>query len=80
MILINRSPMYLTSNQIANIINDYEWGFQTTITSAKVGKLLSYELRKGNNHFMNDILLSKRKGINVYKYMSDEDFTISSFN
>lgn len=71
MILIQRSPDSLTSNQINQIINSYEWGFQTSISSAKIGKLLGYELSKKNSHFMNDIETFKRNGVNVYKYMGD---------
>ena len=71
MILIQRSPDSLTSNQISQIINSYEWGFQTSISSAKIGKLLGYELSKKNGNFMNDIGTFKRNGVNVYKYMGD---------
>lgn len=71
MILIQRSPDSLTSNQISQIINSYEWGFQTSISSAKIGKLLGYELSKKNGHFMNDIGTFKRNGVNVYKYMGN---------
>lgn len=71
MILIQRSPDSLTSNQISQIINSYEWGFQTSISSAKIGKLLGYELSKKNGHFMSDIGTFKRSGVNVYKYMGD---------
>lgn len=67
MILIQKSPNRLTSNQLANIINKYEWGFRTSITSAKIGKLLSYELVKTDYHFLNNIKKSKkRNGTSVY--------------
>ena len=71
MILIEKSPKKLSSNQLANIINRYKWGFRTQITSAKIGKLLSYELKKNNNNFLSSIESVKNGGVLVY-YYSDE--------
>lgn len=70
MILIQKSPNRLTANQIADIINKYEWGFRTSITSAKIARLLSYELKKHDNHFLSNIRASKRRGILVYNVPS----------
>ena len=69
MILIQKSPKYLTSKQLADIINKYNWGFRTNISSAKIGKLMSVELNKKSNHFMDCIQSRKRKNdIKVYRY------------
>lgn len=62
MILIQQSPKYMTSSQICDIINKYNWGFKTNITSNKIGKLLHSELRKSDYNFMSDI--KSRKGKN----------------
>ena len=68
MILISKSPNYLTSNQIASIINEYDWGFKTNINSVKVGRLLSYELKKTNSHFLMNIESKKERGISYYMF------------
>ena len=71
MILINESPKSLTSNQISSKINKYDWGFKTNITSAKISKLLAYELSKNGrmNHFMQDIKTKRGKNnIKLYSF------------
>ena len=55
MILIQQSPKSLTANQLSDIINKYDWGFRTNITSKKISKVLSYEISRKENHFMNMI-------------------------
>ena len=59
MILINKSPEYISSKKICDIINKYDWGFRSSITSKSISMLLKQELAKGNNHFMRDIELVK---------------------
>lgn len=70
MILLERSPKRLTANQIQNIINKHDWGFRTSITTPMVGKLLSYELKKNNNNFLDCIQSSKKKGGNNVYYIA----------
>lgn len=70
MILIQKSPKYLTANQISTIINKYKWGFRTSISSAMIGKLLTEELMKKNNHFLSSIDTRKRGGVKVYSIQS----------
>lgn len=67
MILIQR-PYEMTANQIADIINSYDFGFRTSITSAKIGRLLAYELSKHDNHFLKDIHCYKEDKNGVYMY------------
>lgn len=67
MILIQKSPRFLTANQIYNIINNHKWGFTTSITSAKIGALLSDELKRNDNHFMDCIESRKWKNGMVYR-------------
>lgn len=75
MILIQRSPKKLSSKQLANIINKYDWGFRSEITSIKVGKLIGYELNKRTKHFMDDIeTSSQRNGTTVY-YINKSKFS-----
>lgn len=70
-VLVQRSPKKLTANQISNIINKHRWGFKTDISSSKISKLLSLELRKSGVHFMDNIKSSnKRNGVLVYYYDS----------
>lgn len=61
MILIQRSPNYMTANQLQDIINKYNWGFRTNITSNKISKLLHVELNKSDNNFLKDIKIRKNK-------------------
>lgn len=70
MVLIVNSPKFLTSNQICGVINNYDWGFRTDITSSVVGKLLGYELRskKGRKHFLDCIETKKRNKITAYRF------------
>jgi len=65
-ILVYKSPNCLSANQLANIINEYDWGFRTSITSRKIGKFLSYELK--NTHFLNNIHSIEKGGVLVYYY------------
>ena len=72
MILIQKSPKKLTANQIAKIINKYNWAFRSPVTSSKIGKLLAYELRKHDKHFLKNVKSSKqRKGVLVYYYSTE---------
>ena len=73
MILINKSPNFLTSRQITNIINQYTWGFSTDINSRKVAKLLKNELRKSGVHFMMDIE-SKKGQNNILRYGMPKEY------
>lgn len=59
MILIQRSPRFLTAKQIVNIISEYEWGFKTEISPSKVAKLM-FEMNK-NGGFMKNIELKRRR-------------------
>lgn len=70
MVLIQKSPRYMSANQISNFINQYKWGFRTSITSAKVSKLLSEELMKKDKHFLSGIDSRKRGGVKVYSIQS----------
>lgn len=65
-ILIHKSPNQLSAHQLAEIINEYDWGFRTGITSRKIGKFLSYELK--NTHFLNSIYSIEKGGVLVYYY------------
>ena len=71
MILIEKSPKKLSSNQLAKIINQHKWGFRTQITSAKIGKMMGYELKKHDKNFLSSIKSVKNGGVLVY-YYSDE--------
>lgn len=66
MILIHKSPQSLTANQITNFINDYNWGFKTDINSTKVGRLMSYEMKKHDRNFMDNICSVKKGGVPAY--------------
>ena len=66
MILIHKSPQSLTANQLTKFINNYDWGFKTDITSTKVGRLMSYELKKYDRHFMDEIETVKKGGVTAY--------------
>lgn len=68
MILIHSNPNCLTSKQIADIINSYDWGFRTSITNKMISKLLNYELNKSENHFLKCISKEKKGGVLVYCY------------
>lgn len=65
-ILIEESPKSLTANQIASIINNFEWGFKTSINSKIISKLLQYELNKKEKHFLKDIKSLKKGGVIKY--------------
>ena len=71
MILIQKSPKWMTANQISSIINEHNWGFHTDISPSKVSKLISMELSKRNkNRFMENVNMGKGKNkINVYQYI-----------
>ena len=71
MILIQRSPKQLTANQLADIINKYDFAFRTSITSAVIGRLLSGELNKNQSHFMDMIKVKELGGIKKY-YISSK--------
>ena len=72
MILIQQSPNYLTSNQLCSIINNYDWGFRSSITSSVVGKLMAYELGKtGRKHFMDSIELKRSGKYSRYRYVGE---------
>ena len=71
-ILLEKSPRPLSANQIANIINEHKWGFQTPITSTKISKLLLYELKKNNKHFLDCIQMKKRGKTYVF-YIPSKD-------
>lgn len=73
MILIQKSPKRLTANQLTEIINKYNWGFRTSITSAKIGRLLAYELKKHDKNFLSNVKASKRRGILVYSIPSKNE-------
>ena len=73
MILIQNSPKKFSSNQLARYINKYNWGFSESISSAKIGKLLGYELNKKNYHFLKNIIMSKQRGVLVYYIPSVND-------
>ena len=51
MILIQKSPEYLSANELKNIINKYKWGIKTPITNKVISKILSSELNKNEKHF-----------------------------
>ena len=70
MILIQKSPRRLTANQLADIINKYEWGFRISITSSILATFLASELRKQNKHLLSNVKKSKRRGILVYSIPS----------
>lgn len=65
-ILISRYPKGLTAAQLTDIINNYEWGFKSSVTSSKIGKLLGYELSKHDTNFLKDLYSRKKNGANVY--------------
>ena len=71
MILIHNSPEYMTAKQICEIINNYNFGFRSTITPVKVGKLLNVELKKGCLHFLDDINMKEYGNFKTYKYGGD---------
>lgn len=73
MILIQKSPKYLTAKQISNIINQYTWGFKSDVNSRKVGRLLKKELRKSGMHFMMDIECKKGKD-NIFTYRMPKEY------
>ena len=69
MILIERSPKWMTANQITNIINSHNYGFRTDITASKVSKLINMESNATNSVFMKNIHKKKGKNkINMYQY------------
>ena len=65
-ILIQESPSGLTASQITSIINQYNWGFKSAITSSKIGKLLGYEISKHDTNFLKNIDSRKERGRNIY--------------
>ena len=69
-ILLEKSPRALTANQLTNIINKHKWGFSSPITSAKIGKLLTMELKMNHNHFLDCIVVKKRGGTYAYQIPS----------
>ena len=71
LILIENSPKSLSSNKLAEIINKYKWGFRTQITSAKIGKLMGYELKKHDKNFLSSIESVKKGGVLVYYYSNE---------
>lgn len=59
LILIYNYPNELTSKQLSDIINTYDWGFKTAVTSNVIGRLMTYELGKHDKNFMEDINFKK---------------------
>lgn len=72
MILIQKSPDYLSANELKNIINKYKWGIRTPITNQVISKILSSELNKKEKHFMEYINCKKLGKILVYKYSKQD--------
>lgn len=72
MILIQKSPEYLSANELKNIINKYKWGIRTTITNKVISKILSSELNKNEKHFMEYINCKKLGKILVYNYSKQD--------
>lgn len=64
-----KSPQKLNSNQIYEIINKSNWGFSSDISPMKIGSLLSYELKRRENHFMDDIKTIKGSDKLLYYYI-----------
>ena len=66
MILINKYPYEVSARQISDIINSYEWGFRTPITSRTISKLLQMELKKHDKHFLSNVYHKRVKNLNTY--------------
>ena len=71
MLLIVNSPKVLTSNQLANMINNFKWGFNTDITSTMISSLMRSELGKYNSHFLEGVSSHKRGGSVAYSVKSE---------
>ena len=71
MILIVNRPKELTARQIVSIINNYKWGFNSEIDSRNLSKLLSYELKKHDNHFLRGVKSIKRGSSLKYFFTND---------
>lgn len=67
MILIHESPNQLNANQLAYVINKYDWNFRTHVTSRLIGALLKYELKQPRT-FLKEIKKEEKKGTFVYYY------------
>ena len=72
MILIQKSPEYLSVNELKNIINRYKWGIKTPITNKVISKVLSSELNKKEKYFMEYIHCNKLGKILVYSYCKQD--------
>ena len=70
MILLQKSPRKLTAKQIASVINMYDWGIRTPVTSTKISTLLKDELKKNHKNFLSGVTSSKSRGILVYSIPS----------
>lgn len=68
--LVQRSPKALTSNEICNLINKYDYGFRVEIDSYIVASILYSETNKPNKHFMENIVQKKkRNGTKTWTYV-----------
>ena len=70
-ILLYEYPRFLSSNQLAKIINQHDYAFRSNVTSAKIGKLLGEELMKHDNNMM-DCIVCQNKGNYRYYGVSND--------
>ena len=73
MLLLERSPNFVSASQIASYVNSYRWGLKNEVTSVKISSLLRVELNKNQKHFLDTIEYRKRSRGYVYRITSLED-------
>lgn len=71
MLLIQRSPKHYTAKQLSDIINLYDWGFHSPITTKSLTNIINYELGKNGHHFLEDIECKKRGNYRIFKYVGE---------